>query len=244
MSHDWARVRAALIADIAASRVRPGERLPSDAELGRRFGAAPEVVRAALRALEDHGMARLGPDGCATVSPEAQWDVLDPEILEILLASPHGSAILAEYLEYRRLVEIVAAELAAEYATSEDLAKLSDALAAMAAAAEQTGPEAEAGFHEADVAFHQALIAAGRNRPLELATGSLHDALCTARRPLARPELRQARCLPEHQRILMAVAQADPDAAREAMKAHLDSVETYLREYLNLSEASARPDER
>jgi DNA-binding FadR family transcriptional regulator len=52
-----------------------------------------------------------------------------------------------------------------------------------------------------------------------------------ARYPLARPQLRSGRTLPEHQRILDAVASGDPAAAREAMEAHLASVQEFLGEY-------------
>lgn len=229
MSDPAARVFDGLITEIAAARLAPGNRLPSHADLGRRFGVAPEGAAAAIRELTKHGMVELAPDGTATVAPEAAWDVLDPDVLGVLLTSPRGPAILAEYLEYRRLIEVVAAGLAAEHAAAEDLAALSDALAEMT---ERAGSEAD--YHQADVAFHQALLAAGRNRPLELAAAPLQAALCTARHALARPEMRRERGLPEHQRILAAVAQSDPDAAREAMEAHLDTVETYLREYADL----------
>jgi GntR family transcriptional regulator, transcriptional repressor for pyruvate dehydrogenase complex len=241
MSDPTARAFASLIADMAASRLAPGDLLPDDAELGRRFGVAPEGAAAVVRELADRGLVDLAADGPATVSPESQWDVLDPRVLDVLLASAKGPAILTEYLEYRRVVEIVAAGMAADHATSADLAALSDALASMADAA---ASGAEARFHRADVAFHQTLLAAGGNRPLELAAGRLQAALCTARRPLARPELRHDRGLPEHQRILTAVAQGDPDAARTAMEAHLDTVEAYLRHYAELAHTTAGPDER
>jgi DNA-binding FadR family transcriptional regulator len=243
MSAVQGRVVRALIADIAASRVRPGERLPSAADLERQFGVTSEVARAALSELEQRGMARLEPEGRSIVRDESHWDVLDPEVLEVLLASPHGPAILAEYLEYRRMIEVIAAGLAAEQATTEDLATLSGALATMTAAAEEGSPDAEARFHDADVAFHHALVAAGQNRPLELAAAPLRTVLCTARRPLARPDLRQERGLPEHARILAAVAQGDPEAARDAMESHLDTVERYLREYAGVSQTSAPPDD-
>jgi DNA-binding FadR family transcriptional regulator len=170
--------------------------------------------------------------------------------LEALLGSGQGPAILLEYVEYRRVVEIVAAGRAAEHATAEDLDALATCLAAMTAAAEQApaSPEAEARFHEADVEFHQALIAAGRNRPLQQATDALRPALCIARRVLARPAHRVERAVPEHQRILTAVAQGDAEGARAAMAAHLDTVEAYLWEHIGLSgrptEPSGRSDER
>ena len=241
MSDPTPRVFAGVITDIATRRLAPGDRLPHEAELGRRFGVTPDSVKAAIRDLAHHGLVEETAEDEQTVTPESHWDVLEPRVLDVLLASPSGPPILAEYLEYRRVIEVIAAGLAAEHATADDLAALSDALAEMAAAA---AAGAEARFHRADVAFHQALLAAGDNRPLEQAAGRLQAALCTARRPLARPELRQQRGLPEHQRILAAVAQGDPEAAREAMEAHLDTIESYLRQYAELAHTTAGPDER
>ena len=62
-------------------------------------------------------------------------------------------------------------------------------------------------------------------------TEPIHRALFAARRPLARPEARAERSLPEHARILAAVARGDADGARDAMREHLETVEAYLREY-------------
>jgi len=249
MSAAGDRVARAIVADIADARVRPGDPLPGAPELARRFAVGAGAVAGALRDLEARGMVAAQPDGRVTVRPEAQWDVLDEDVLTALLASQHGPRVLAEYLEYRRVVEVIAAGLAAEHATTEDLTALSNSLAEMTEAAEHApaSVEAEARFHRADVDFHQALIAAGRNRPLELATDALRPALCTARQMLARPHLREERALPEHRRILAAVAQGDADAARAAMATHLATVESYLREYAGLSgcapESSGRPDE-
>jgi GntR family transcriptional repressor for pyruvate dehydrogenase complex len=206
-------------------------------------------VADAVRGLDERGMVEVQPDGRVTVRPEAQWDVVDEDVLKALLASRQGARVLAEYLEYRRVVEVIAAGLAADNATAEDLAAMSSSLDEMTDAAEHapTSVEAEERFHRADVDFHQALIASAGNRPLELATDALRPALCTARRMLARPHLREERALPEHRRILAAVAQGDADAARDAMAAHLATVESYLREYAGLSgcapESSGRPDE-
>jgi DNA-binding FadR family transcriptional regulator len=215
-----------IIADIADGRLRPGERLPTHTELADRYGLSLSAARDVTHALEQRGLIA----GDAVVTPEPRWDVLHPDVLGTLLGSQHGPAILAEYLEFRRVFEVIAAGLAAEHAEADDLTRLSDALAKMSAAA-----ETEDQFHEADVEFHQALVAAGHNRPLELAADPLQPALCIARRPLARPGLRHDRGLPEHEAILAAVARSDAQAARAAMEAHLDTVETYLREYAALT---------
>jgi GntR family transcriptional regulator, galactonate operon transcriptional repressor len=236
MSAARQRVVQGVVADLAEGRLRHGDSLPAPLELARRFDVSAAAARDAMSELEARGLAELDTSGHATVCPEARWDVLAPDVLEPLLVSRDGPRLLGEYLEYRRIVEVAAAGLAAEHATTEDLSALSTCVAAMTAATE------EADFDRADVTFHRALVAAGGNRPLEAATDALRPALCTARRLLARPHLRDERGLPEHQRILAAVAQGDVDAARTAMAAHLDTVESSLREYAGVS--SGRLDAR
>jgi GntR family transcriptional repressor for pyruvate dehydrogenase complex len=72
-------------------------------------------------------------------------------------------------------------------------------------------------------------------------TEPIHRALNAARRPLARPEARLERSLPEHRRILTAVAQGDADEARAAMREHLLTVEAYLREYADGAVGATEP---
>jgi GntR family transcriptional repressor for pyruvate dehydrogenase complex len=159
--------------------------------------------------------------------------MLNPDVVSAVLASDRSSGALGDYLECRRLLEIEAAGLAAERASGADLVALSDALDRMTAAAVEApgSPSAEDLFHEADVAFHRAVIQATGNTALGRMTEPVHRALAAARRPLARPEHRLERSLPEHRRILAAIAARDPDAARAAMRDHLLTVERYLREY-------------
>ena len=57
----------------------------------------------------------------------------------------------------------------------------------------------------------------------------IHGALLIARYPLARPQYREERALPEHRRILAAVMAGDADEARRAMSAHFDTIAGYLR---------------
>jgi DNA-binding FadR family transcriptional regulator len=221
------------VGDVAGGRAAPGSRLPREADLATRFGVSRGVARECVRGLEERRIVSVKHGRGATVNPETRWDVLDPLVLEALLDSDGGAAILREYLECRRVLEIEAAGLAAERARPDTLTAMADALARMTAAAElaSAGPAAEDLFHEADIEFHRALIAATGNRALGHLTEPIHRALMAARRPLARPGLRRRRALPEHQRILAAVAQGDAPAAREAMHEHLETVAGYLREY-------------
>ena len=223
----------ALVADIASGALPEGARLPRELELAEAFGVSRGVARECLRSLEERGLVRVKHGSGATVRPASEWDMLNPDVIAAVLQGEQGAQLLGDYLECRRLLEIEAAGLAARRATQADLVALAEALERMTAAAAQTagGPSAEDRFHDADVAFHRAVIHATGNHALGRMTEPVHRALAAARRPLARPEHRLERSLPEHRRILAAIADRDSEAAREAMRDHLLTVERYLSEY-------------
>ena len=222
-----------LIGDVASGVLEPGDRLPRETDLARQFGVSRGVAREALRGLEERKLIAVKHGRGAIVRPEREWDVFSPEVLSALLFSPHGPALVEAYLECRRLLEIEAAGLAAERATDADLQALSEALERMIATADRAplNAAAEDLYHEADVAFHHAVIAATGNRPLSRMMMPVERALAAVRRPLARPGLRAERSLPEHRAILTAIASRDAGSARGAMRAHLLTVEGYLREF-------------
>jgi GntR family transcriptional repressor for pyruvate dehydrogenase complex len=222
-----------IVADVVGGTLAAGAALPREADLAQQFGVSRGVARECVRGLEERGLVVVKHGRGATVLPADRWDVFDPDVLVALLDAEQGAPILTEYLECRRILEIEAVGLAAQRAGTEHLARLSDAFARMCASAERarSNPAAEDLYHEADIAFHRAVIAATGNRALGNMTEPIHRALGMARRPLARPEHRLARSIPEHRRILTAIAAKDVAAAQDAMRDHLATVETYLREY-------------
>ncbi len=64
----WAHIRQALADDLAAGRYAPGARLPSGAELARRFGVNRHTVRRALAALREEGAIHVRQGAGATVT--------------------------------------------------------------------------------------------------------------------------------------------------------------------------------
>jgi len=219
-----------LIAEIVSGRRVADEMLPREVDLAAEFGVSRGVARECIRAMEERGLVSVRHGRGATVSAPEHWDVIDPDVLAAVLDGEGGNALLAEYLECRRLIEVEAAGLAAERATPEALEPAGEALARMEESAAASGPAAEQRFHEADVSFHQALIRAAGNRPLADVAERIHAGLVVARFPLARPQYREERALPEHRRILDAVASGDAVEARRAMSDHLDTIAGYLKE--------------
>jgi DNA-binding FadR family transcriptional regulator len=130
------------------------------------------------------------------------------------------------------MIEIAGAGLAAGRASGEQVARLEERLEAMkAAVAQRKARIQERDYHAADVGFHLALVEATGNEALVSLVRRIDGALLAARYPLARPAYRRSRAIPEHEAILEAVRARDEEAAREAMRAHLDTVEEYLREH-------------
>ena len=217
--------------EITSGALAEGDRLPREQDLASQFRVSRGVARECVRSLEERGLISVKHGRGATVAPASQWDVFDPDVLSALLAGERGAEVLLEYIECRRILEVEAAGLAAERADDTGLEALAAAYAEMTSAAERArvNPAAEPLYREADVAFHRAIVEAARNRALARMTVPIHRALSTTIAPLARPEHRFERGLPEHERILQAIQGGDSEAARSAMREHLLTIEGYVR---------------
>jgi DNA-binding FadR family transcriptional regulator len=220
-----------LIGEIASGALAEGDRLPREQDLAKQFRVSRGVARECVRSLEERGLITVKHGRGATVAPSSQWDVFDPDVLAALLAGARGREVLLEYIECRRILEVEAAALAAERAGEAEVRELAGAFAEMTSAAERArvNPAAEHLYQEADVAFHHAIVEATGNRALARMTLPIHRALSAIFAPLARPEHRFERGLPEHERILEAIRSGDPEEARNAMRDHLATIEGYLR---------------
>ncbi len=235
-----------LIGDIVEGRIGDGELLPREADLATQFDVSRGVARETIRGLEERGLVRVKHGRGAAVTPASDWDSLDPEVLSALLGSSRGPAVLADFVECRLILEVEAAGLAAERGSKAHVEILAQAYQEMEETAERArgNPAAESLYHEADIAFHRAVVSATENQALGQITEPLQRALGAALRSLARPEYRFDRGLPEHERILNAIRDRDPDEAREAMRAHLSTVGDYLREYATKSSRPPRAKRR
>ena len=118
MSSLHREVMRVLLGDITSGAVAEGERLPTLTELAAQFGVSTGVIRECQRALAERGLVSVRHGRRAVVRPEEDWDVFDPDVLTALVRGDRGAHVLAEYLESRRLLEVEAAGLAAERATS------------------------------------------------------------------------------------------------------------------------------
>jgi DNA-binding FadR family transcriptional regulator len=220
------------VGDIVSGRLAAGDVLPREVALAERFGISRGVARECLRALEERGLVTVRHGSVTTVNAREEWDLFDEYVLVAALEGPAAVELLAQYLECRRIVEVQAVGLAAERAGDQQLAMLEGRFAALAAAARSRDRRhAEPAYGEAEAAFHLGLIETTGNAALVQLVRRINLALIAARYPFAPAAYRRSRAIPEHQAILAAIRDRDPERARGAMRAHLDTIDGYLREH-------------
>jgi GntR family transcriptional repressor for pyruvate dehydrogenase complex len=220
------RVVTALRSQVMSGVIAPGQKLPTENQLTETFGVSRTVIREA--------MATLAADGLVESRQGAGVFVRDHPTLafgSISLDIGNKLSQAINVLEVRMGIEIESAGLAALRRNSAQEAQIQEAFfefERLLALDQATG--------KTDFAFHRA-IAAATNNPFYV---EVLDALgartipCDVTSPWGTESVLtreyQEGLQREHLAILNAVSASDPQAARDAMRAHLSaSQERYRR---------------
>ncbi len=199
---------------IGGGQLRPGNRLPAERELATQLGVSRPTIRAGLRALAAMGVIE-SRHGSGTYIPDGP-PRLDSEPLSFL-AALHGFT-RDEMYEARRVLEVAAAGLAAERATSDHLASIAEEVASLFAA--MNDPRA---FLVHDIRFHRAVASASGN-PILASLVEMVSALYYERRrdTAMRATDRNLHDAAElHRRIYQAIRSHNVDQAKQLMNEHL-----------------------
>ena len=218
-------------ARIRDGRVKPGDKLPSEAEIMGEFGVSRTVVREAISKLQTTGLVetRHGVGTFACAATDATNFRIAPQQVETIRE-------VISVLDLRIGLEAEAAALAALHRNKANLRAMRDALVAFAAAV-AGGTDAVG----SDVGLHMEIARATQNAHFVELMGYLGTMLIprtrlnTAR--FAGEGLRSylQRVHSEHESIVDAIERRDPEAARAAMRTHLSN----SRERLRRAEAAA-----
>ena len=95
-------------------------------ELAQRFDVSRTVVREAVRVLESMHLVESRRRVGVTVRPAEEWNVFDPQVIRWRLAGADRPRQLRSLTVLRSAIEPVAAALAAEHATPEQCAELTE----------------------------------------------------------------------------------------------------------------------
>ena len=197
---------------IERRKLKPGDRLASERDLARHVGVSRPSVRAGLRSLAAMGVVQTR-QGAGTFITDGPPTLVSEPLR--LIASLHGLH-LGGLWEARRVLEAGTASLAAERATPEQIATLSDEVTGMYSALHE--PQT---FLDYDLRFHRA-VAAGANNPM---LGAIIEAVTALFFEERRVTIERARNLREsadaHRKIYQAIRARDADGARIAMDEHI-----------------------
>jgi len=206
-----ASCEAQLKALIAARRLLAGDRLPPERELAARLDVSRGTLRGALQSLADQGVlaARQGSGWVVTPRP----DVVAVNLAVYLSLE---EVTFDQLFAARRAIEPHAAAEAARHRSEEQLEALHRCTKVM------QGARDVAAYVRADADFHAMVTAASGNPLFSVMLAPTLDLLGAMRADVAAHSEVTAASHREHDHILAALVAGDPDAAQEAMLAHID----------------------
>ncbi|MGR3501764.1 FadR/GntR family transcriptional regulator [Pseudaestuariivita sp.] len=207
--------------------LRPGERLPSERDLAERLGVSRPSLREAISDLQDKGLLTTRA-GAGVFVADVLGSAFSPAL--VALFSGHDEAVF-DYLSFRRDMEGLAAERAAQFASDTDLRVIQSVLSKMEAAHASRATTDEA---QLDAAFHMSIVEASHNVVMLHMMRSMYQLLREGvfynRQVMFRQRRTRDDLLAQHQRINAGLQARDPDAARRAVEDHLDYVAEALRD--------------
>jgi DNA-binding FadR family transcriptional regulator len=219
-------------AQIRQGALRPGEKLPTEAQVVDRFSVSRTVVREALSRLQAAGLVQTRHGVGTFVSARRGESGMRVDAAEIATVVD-----LLAILELRIGVESEAAALAARRRTPAQVIAMRRSLDAYEAALAAGGDTVEADF-----SFHSLIAEATGNRYFAAVMASF-GVKAIPRAGVKLPGLSPAQRLEylarvnrEHEDIFSAIVRGDSDGARAAMRTHIGNGRERLKARKELSD--------
>jgi DNA-binding FadR family transcriptional regulator len=214
-----------LVDEIVSGRYPPGSLLPPEPVLCRSFDVSRPVVREALKALEEKGLARARQGHGTTITPPDEWNLLDPLVLEATIRADETMRILDELVDVRVALESDMARTAARSMSDADLAQLGALLEDLQGQLH----DAER-YQDTDTRYHDFIMRCSGNRLGRSIIRAIHPHARASSRynPRAEDEdIRQAHV--GHAAIYERLQLRDADGAAAAMQEHIRGTWTHRK---------------
>jgi DNA-binding FadR family transcriptional regulator len=220
-----------LLGLIRSGEVKPGEQLPTEKQLTEKLAVSRTCVREAIKSLEYLQLIKVRPRIGAVVLEPSSTALINAEHLT---ESAYQERV-DDLIEFRLLLELGLAALAAEKSTPEDWAKLKEILAdqEQAITLKRSTPEEQVHFFEQlstmNMRFHKAIAEATKNPIAVVVLQAIAEPLMKrSRQTNIMPGVVEAG-LREHRKIFRAIQDREPEKARTAMRLHIQSAERNAR---------------
>ena len=220
---------------IMSGELLPGDQLVPERELANQYGVSRPSVRMALSSLAAMGLVKITPRG-TYVTLRDIGESMHP-VVALMVTHKHA---LMEFIEFRKILEVNAVQLASARARPEDINQIHHALEQMAHQAREGGDP-----FEPDVQFHVAIARASHNLFVSdmmsmVSNVAYHDAYAPIRNAVYAPAGEVTAWIDRSRAILAAIRAGDADLAARAMTAYLNRVEELVRQYFEASSSEHR----
>jgi GntR family transcriptional repressor for pyruvate dehydrogenase complex len=214
----------AIESEILSGELKVGDRLPSEAELARRFNISTRSVREGLQVLETKGLVRRKHGERAEVVRDDVGQFLGSLADTVKTLFSKDATYLVQLMDVRRMFEL---EVVGRLAGGEGAvgADVEAALADLRDAADFTQ------YAEADAKFHRALVQSLGNEILSSVYANLYSLITDVIRVTSRvPSKTRAEGVAEHEAIHAAIVAGDIARARDLMRDHIENSTSYLQQ--------------
>ena len=204
------KTTTALREAIINGQIRAGEKL-NEPRLAEQFNVSRGPLREAIRRLVAMRLVRYIPNQGATVVTLELDNIMD-------------------LYEVREALESKAAALAAINMSDEDISKLRDLLKLHQQHYESTSGE----YMQADGDFdfhYQIIKGSGNSLLINQLTNELYHLIRMFRVQTSRVNIRSNRALVEHEQLIYAIEQRDPQMAEMLMRRHITRAKESIREF-------------
>ncbi len=192
----------------------PGDRLPTEAQLGLQLGVSRPSLREGMKVLAVKGLVESRTRRGTRVRQRRDWDLLDLDVLQWMATAPPDPELLISLLEVRAIIEPAAARMAAQRATAAQIVAIEQAYHAMAASL----PHDVEACCRHDLELHEAIIDATGNILLRRLTGAIRTTLLSFFRLSANARESYENSLKEHWAVAAAIRKRAPAEAERAMR--------------------------
>lgn len=214
---------------IHLGQLAPGSKLPAERTFSAQLGISRVTLREAIRILEGEGYIEVGRGsrGGSVVHSGSMRPA------EIRAWTRKRWDELEAILDFRAAVERSAAERAATRAGRRQIAELREIVA------EGGASEDVNAFRTADVRFHMRVAELAQSPLVHRAVEEARTELYVPFRAFSLEEMLET-SVPQHAAVVDALGQGDPEAAGEAMVAHLRYTTEKMRQLAGRSQSAAR----
>ena len=204
-------------------KLQPGDKLPSERELAEMLQVSRSSIRDAIRSLELMGL----------VEPRQGAGTIVRELSAESLVNPFANALkrrqelVSELLDFRKMLEPPLAARAATHASPDEISEMEEILQRQ----EATLSHGEVSIAE-DAEFHYSIALASGNSVVLKVLDILMDLLRDTRERSLQLKGRPEKSLAGHRRILAAIKRHDAEAAKAAMRRHIEDIEEIVLDKL------------